>query len=156
MQLVKFPTEAQLAVMADKTPLERRCIEKGLRLTYARRTILSILAQAGAHLTADEIYRHVLKEDAGTTLSVSSIYGNTKALVEAGVIEVRKFQTKQSYYSSLHADTQDQLIDTESGQVIEFRNAALDKLKAAIAKEYGYNIADCRVELYCQNKAPSS
>lgn len=148
MQLATSLAATQRPVMEGKTPLERKCLEKGLRLTYARRTILSILAQAEAHLTADEIYRHVLKDDIGTTLSVSSIYGNTKVLVEAGVIEVRKFQSRQSYYSSLYTDLQDQLIDTESGQVIEFRNAALDKLKAEIAKEYGYSVADCRVELY--------
>lgn len=148
MHLTHSLAEAPRAAIENKTPLERRCLEKGLRLTFARRTILSILAQAEAHLTADEIYRHILKDDIDTTLSVSSIYGNTKMLVQAGVIEVRKFQSKQSYYSSLHTDNQDQLIDTESGQVIEFRNAALDKLKAEIAKEYGYSVTDCRVELY--------
>lgn len=152
MHLAKCPTEKQLTVMAGKSPLERRCIEKGLRLTFARRTILSILEQAGAHLTADEIYRHVLKDDIDTTLSVSSIYGNTKMLVQAGVIEVRKFQSKQSYYSALHTDSQDQLIDTESGQVIEFQNKVLDKIKAEIAAEYGYSVESCRVELYCKNK----
>lgn len=32
--------------------------------------------------------------------------------------------------------------------VIEFRKTALGKLKTDIAQEYGFSIADCRVEFY--------
>lgn len=148
MHLVKRLTERALSAIENITPLERKCLAQGLRLTHTRRTILTILSQAEGHMTADDIYRYVLKENINTPLSLSSIYNNTKSLVDAGVIEVRKFQSKQSFYSAMHMEVQDQLIDTESGQVIEFRNKALDKLKAEIAEEYGFSVADCRVEFY--------
>lgn len=148
MHLVKALANSALSAVESITPLEQKCLAQGMRLTHSRRTILAILAQAEEHMTADDIYRYILKGNINTTLSLSSIYNNTKSLVDAGVIEVRKFQSKQSFYSALHLEAQDRLIDTESGQVIEFRNKALDKLKVEIAEEYGFSVADCRVEFY--------
>jgi Fur family ferric uptake transcriptional regulator len=40
------------------------------------------------------------------------------------------------------------LIDLESGQVIEFQNAALEELKEKIAREMGFELVDHRLELY--------
>jgi Fur family ferric uptake transcriptional regulator len=40
------------------------------------------------------------------------------------------------------------LIDLDTGDVIEFQNLELEKLKEKIAKELGFDLVDHRLELY--------
>ena len=40
------------------------------------------------------------------------------------------------------------LIDIETGQIIEFHNAAIEDLQRKIAAELGYDLVDHRLELY--------
>lgn len=135
-----------LPVSLARTALERKCLNHGVRITYTRRVILDVLQHAKGHLTVEDIYRNATAAD--TNVSLSSVYSNIRKLVDTGVIEQRQFQSRQSYYSGSCSVPHDQLIDIDSGRVIEFRNAVLDKLKADIAQEHGFSIADCRVEFY--------
>lgn len=145
MNLATIRTKNSMPSSLARTDLERKCLKQGVRVTYTRRIILSVLDQAQSHLTVEDIYRLIQTTD---EMSLSTIYSNIRGLVAAGVIERRQFQSKHSYYSGSHSQPQDQLVDIESGTVIEFRNAALDQLKADIAQEYGFSIEDCRVEFY--------
>lgn len=52
------------------------------------------------------------------------------------------------HFIAPNAESSDHLIDIDSGQAINIRNKNLDQLEAEIAREYGYNIEDCRVEFY--------
>lgn len=146
MRVAKPSVIKSLPVTAANTPLERRCLEKGVRLTLARRAILGVLEQATSYMTAEDVYRCILNTDDG--VSVSTIYCNIKGLVDTGVIERRQFQSKTSYYTANHSEPHDRLIDIESGKVIEFRNHLLNKLKADIAQEFGFCADDCHVEFY--------
>lgn len=132
------------------TPLERKCLEQGIRLTNTRRVILAVLEQSTSYMTVEEVYRCLSMDNADRSLSISTIYSNIRSLVESEVIGRRWFKAKQSYYSTTLSESQDQLIDIESGCVIEFRNEKLDKLKADIAREYGFSGSDCRIELYAR------
>lgn len=143
MRLTK-PVSPKL--LADATPLERKCLEQGVRLTPTRKIILTILEQATGHLTVEDIYRYAMKID--TAISVSTIYSNIRGLADADVINKRRFQAKQTYYTATEVEPHDQLIDIASGQVIEFKSKALDKLKTEIAQQHGYSTVDCRIELY--------
>ena len=40
------------------------------------------------------------------------------------------------------------LIDVETGEVHEFQSEAIEKLKAEIAKNMGYDLVECVLELY--------
>ena len=44
------------------------------------------------------------------------------------------------------------LVDLETGRVIEFQNEELEELKARIADELGYELVDHRLELYGRRK----
>lgn len=152
MAVVKNLTTKPLPMSVANTSLEHKCLNQGVCITYSRRIILGILEQATEHLTVEAIYRIALLKDTAVTLS--TVYSSLRKLAKAGVIERRRFQSKQSYYSASDSDSdsgpRDQLVDIDSGRVIEFRNQALDQLKAEIAQEYGFSIADCRVEFYAR------
>ena len=42
----------------------------------------------------------------------------------------------------------DHLINVETGEVIEFRNEAVEELQERIARELGFKLVDHRLELY--------
>ncbi|PCJ31308.1 MAG: transcriptional repressor [Gammaproteobacteria bacterium] len=134
----------------NSTPstLERRCLDRGVRMTKTRRVILGIFENAQRHLTAEDVYRESLKQNCG--FSLSTVYCNTKVLVDIGIVERRQFETKQAYFALSKSEPQDHIIDTHTGNIIEFRNEALDKIKAEIAAEHGYNLTSCRIEIYAQ------
>jgi Fur family ferric uptake transcriptional regulator len=135
-----------LHITQETTVLERKCIESGLRITPARRIILYFISHSEAYLTIEEIYQ--LNQGTDTVVSISSIYSNVKKLVDIGVIEKRQIKSKNKYYSRERYKPKDQIIDIESGKVIEFRDKELDKIKAKIIAEYGFDIDECHVEFY--------
>ena len=46
----------------------------------------------------------------------------------------------------------DHLIDINSGEIIEFIDDEIEKLKKKIANKHGYELIDHRLELYCKKK----
>lgn len=131
---------------ASKTPLEEKCLAKGVRLSYVRKILLELLAQAATHMTTEQIYRQTLTID--VSIHLSSLYNNLRVLADAGVIERHKFQSSQIHYAAPSSEASGLLIDIDSGKIISLNNANLDKLKTEILKEYGYNNKDCRIEFY--------
>ena len=54
----------------------------------------------------------------------------------------------RSRYAIYSNDRHDHLIETESGQVIEFVNDEIEELQHKVAKELGYELTGHRLELY--------
>lgn len=148
MELRHSPNKKPLSTTTANAPLERKCLEKGIRITYARRVILAVLAQSNQHLTVKAIYRIILSTEGETPLPVSTIYSNIRGLADAGIVGRRQLQSKHTYYSVIHTENYDRLVDVETGHVTELHNKTLDKLKADIAQEYGFNLTNCRIEFY--------
>jgi len=128
------------------TSLERRCERKGLRMTVQRRVILGVLDRAADHPSAVEIHRRAREEDA--SISLATIYRTIAILEGAGIIERHMFQSDSAHYEVAHAGEHDHLIDVASGEVVEFSDAAFDRLKRHVARKLGYTLVQCRVELY--------
>lgn len=148
MQFIKSPIRmsAKTITKTGKTVLERKCIQQGLRITGIRQAILDTLEVATRYLSADEIYFKANQDN--DAISMSATYCTLRLLADAGIINRRKLQSKQNFYSKSALESCDHLVDVESGRVIEFHNKALDELKAKIAREYGYSSTDCLVEFY--------
>lgn len=134
--------------------IEAYIVKHGLRLTRLRRIILDILIKQETHLSVAQI--HLLACDNTYDFAVASVYRNINTLVVIGVVESHQFKKGQATYELAGKKPHAHLIDLESGQVIEFRHAALDLLKAEIAKTYGYRTEDCHIELYAHPMENSS
>lgn len=128
--------------------LEKRILSSGLKITRLRRIILEILIQADDHLNVAQI--HSLACQGDDFFALASVYRNMNLMLSIGMLTAHQFKSGQAYYELADTNPHDHLIDLTSGQIIEFRNAALDQLKAKIAKQYGYRSEDCHVEFYAR------
>lgn len=125
--------------------LEQRCSEAGLKMTGQRKTILKILDESKDHPSVEDVYDRAKGEDA--SISIATVYRTLSLLDELDLVIRHEFQEGYSRYE-LNWDHHHHLIDLDSGEVVEFQNNDLEKLKVKIAEELGYELVDHRLELY--------
>jgi len=125
--------------------LEKRCTDAGLKMTGQRRVILKTLEQSEDHPSVDSVFERAKKVDA--SISLATVYRTLSLLEEMDIIVKREFNETFARYD-INTEHHHHLIDMESGEVIEFKNDELEKLKITIAKELGYELLDHRLDLY--------
>lgn len=125
--------------------LEERCAEAGLKMTGQRKVILKVLGDAEDHPSVEDVYERAKKID--SSVSIATVYRTLSLLDELDLVTKHEFQEGYSRYE-LNSDHHHHLVDLETGQVIEFQNDELEKLKILIAHELGYELIDHRLELY--------
>ncbi len=125
--------------------LEAKCAEAGLKMTGQRKTILKVLGDAQDHPSVEDVYERAKQED--KSISIATVYRTLSLLDELDLVIRHEFQEGYSRYE-LNWDHHHHLVDLETGQVIEFQNDELEKLKVQIAKDLGYELVDHRLELY--------
>ena len=134
--------------------LEKTCQERGLRLTEQRKIIVRLLEETildtKFHPDVDEIYNRAIKID--KKISVATVYRTVKLLEENGIIDKHEFKAGKARYEVSTDNHHDHLIDINSGEIIEFIDDDIEKLKKKIANKHGYELIDHRLELYCKKK----
>ena len=108
--------------------IEKLCAERGMRMTEQRRVIARVLSNAEDHPDVEELYRRASAID--PHISIATVYRTVRLFEEAG------------------DDHHDHLIDTKTGEVIEFFDAEIERLKAEIARKLGYELVGHKLELY--------
>lgn len=131
--------------------LEQRCQEKGLKMTEQRRIIARVLSEATDHPDVEQVYQRASAYD--KHISIATVYRTVKLFEEANILERHDFRglnpkESRARYEEAPTEHHDHLIDIESGEVIEFRNEAIEQLQKKIAEELGYRLVDHRLELY--------
>ena len=134
--------------------LEKICQDRGLRLTEQRKVIVRLLEETISdtkfHPDVDEIYNRAIKID--KKISVATVYRTVKLLEENGIIDKHEFKAGKARYEVSTDNHHDHLIDINSGEIIEFIDDDIEKLKKRIANKHGYDLIDHRLELYCKKK----
>ncbi len=134
--------------------LEKKCQERGLRLTEQRKVIVRLLEETifdtKFHPDVDEIYNRAIKID--KKISVATVYRTVKLLEENGIIDKHEFKAGKARYEVSTENHHDHLIDINTGDIIEFIDDDIEKLKKKIANKHGYELIDHRLELYCKKK----
>ncbi|PZO78541.1 MAG: transcriptional repressor [Micavibrio aeruginosavorus] len=125
--------------------LEQRCINAGLKMTGPRKTILKVLDEAMDHPSVEVVYERAKAID--SSISIATVYRTLNMLDELDLVTRHEFNESFSRYET-NMEHHHHLIDLETGEVIEFQNAALEELKERIAREMGYELIDHRLELY--------
>jgi Fur family ferric uptake transcriptional regulator len=128
------------------TRIEKRCVEKGLRMTDQRRVIARVLSEAVDHPDAEELYRRASGID--PHISIATVYRTVKLFEDAGILERHDFRDGRSRYEEVAESHHDHLIDVQTGKVIEFRNEDIEALQRRVAEELGFELVDHRLELY--------
>ena len=126
--------------------IEKLCAERGMRMTEQRRLIARVLSNAEDHPDVEELYRRASAID--PHISIATVYRTVRLFEEAGVVEKHDFGDGRSRYEEAGDDHHDHLIDTKTGEVIEFFDAEIERLKAEIARKLGYELVGHKLELY--------
>lgn len=123
----------------------------GLKVTQPRIRILELLEEAGnKHVTADDIYRVLMKAD--EDVGLATVYRVLNQFEAAGLVVKHNFEGGQAYYELDSGDHHDHMVCVETGKVIEFSNAEIERLQAEIAAEHGYEIEDHSLVIYVRPK----
>lgn len=126
--------------------IEKLCAERGMRMTEQRRVIARVLSAAEDHPDVEELYRRASAID--PHISIATVYRTVRLFEEAGVVEKHDFGDGRSRYEEAGDDHHDHLIDTKTGEVIEFFDAEIERLKNEIARKLGYELVGHKLELY--------
>ena len=115
-------------------------------MTEQRRVICRVLSDASDHPDVEEIYRRSIAID--SKISIATVYRTMRLLEDADVIEKLDLRDGRARYEENRDEHHYHLVDVKTGEVIEFKNDELERLKVKIAKELGYDIIGDRLELY--------
>lgn len=118
--------------------IERKCAERGLRMTEQRRVIAKVLSDANDHPDAEELYRRAADMD--PNISLATVYRTVRLFADANIIETHDFRDGRARYETADEDHHDHLIDVVSGEVIEFVDEEIEALQERIAKKLGYEL----------------
>lgn len=126
--------------------LEKRCIERGLKMTEQRRVIARVLSDSSDHPDVEQLYRRVTAID--PRISIATVYRTVRLFEEADILEKHDFGDGRARYEEAPQEHHDHLIDVQSGKVIEFTDPQIEELQRAIARKLGYKLVDHRLELF--------
>ena len=129
-----------------KVSIEKKCIDKGVKLTDQRKIIAKIMSDADDHPDVDELYKRVSKID--SKISIATVYRTVKLFEEFGILAKHEFKGNKARYEELNENHHDHLIDIKSGEIIEFVDDEIEKLQKKVADKYGYELVDHKLELY--------
>jgi Fur family transcriptional regulator, ferric uptake regulator len=111
--------------------------KSGLRRTAQRDLIMEIFLRTEEHLTSEDLYWLVQKDDA--TVGHTTVYRTLKLLTEAGLAREVRFGDNKTYYEHhYNHDHHDHMICTECGKVIEFLSQAIESLQDEMADKLGF------------------
>ena len=126
--------------------IEKKCIQKGIRLTDQRRLVAKAMSDSHDHPDVDELHKRVNKLD--SKISIATVYRTVKLFEEAGVVAKHDFKGNKARYEQAPHDHHDHLIDINTGEITEFVDEDIEKLQKKVAEKLGYKLVDHRLELY--------
>lgn len=126
--------------------IEKRCLEKGMKMTDQRRVIARVISDSHDHPDVEEVYRRASAVD--SNISIATVYRTVRLFEEENIIEKHDFGDGRARYEESSEKHHDHLIDVKSGKIIEFVNEEIERLQKEIARKHGYKLVDHRLELY--------
>ena len=144
--------------MTEEQEVFHRHIQRaGLKRTAQRDLILEVFLRTEKHLTSEDLYRLVQKED--PTIGQTTVYRTLKLLTEAGLArEVRFGDGRTRYEHNYKHPHHDHMICTECGKTIEFFSAELEAIQDAIAAKHHFQTTHHTLRMFgfcatCQREA---
>ncbi|KAA3648598.1 MAG: ferric iron uptake transcriptional regulator [Proteobacteria bacterium] len=125
--------------------------EAGLKVTLPRLQILEFLtANKGKHYTAEDLFTEMKMAD--QDLGLATIYRVLNQFETAGLVIKHQFDENQAVFEIDTGEHHDHMVDIDSGKVIEFYDAKLEKLQEQIAAKHGFELIDHKMVLYVKKK----
>ena len=113
--------------------------KRGLKRTAQRDLILDIFLRTEEHLSSEDLYRLVQKDD--PSIGQTTVYRTLKLLTEAGLArEVRFGDGRTHYEHNYKHEHHDHMICSECGRIIEFFSAELEAIQDAMAAKHRFEV----------------
>ena len=124
----------------------------GLKVTVPRVRILQILESSNQrHLSAEDVYRSLL--DAGEDAGLATVYRVLTQFESAGLVTRHNFDGGHAVFELNRGDEHhDHMVCTETGKVVEFHNADIERLQTEIAATHGFELVGHSLVLYVRPK----
>ncbi len=123
----------------------------GLKVTLPRLRVLEMLGDsAEKHMTADDVYRGLI--DSGEDIGLATVYRVLNQFEAAGLVVKHNFEGGQAFYELDGGEHHDHMICVETGKVIEFVSADIERLQHEIAEQHGYQLEDHSLVMYVRPK----
>jgi Fur family transcriptional regulator, ferric uptake regulator len=111
----------------------------GLKRTAQRDLILEVFLRTEKHLSSEDLYQLVKKED--PTIGQTTVYRTLKLLSDAGLArEVRFGDGRTHYEHNYKHQHHDHMICIECGEIIEFYSEELEAIQDAMAAKHGFEV----------------
>ncbi len=124
--------------MGETIEIDRILRDAGLRVTHQRTAIVSLLAAADDHPSADDLLAQARALD--DTMSFATVYRTLAVLEDAGLIHKLTFDGAPARYEMTPQSAHDHLVDVDTGELIEIPGTEIADLRQRIAAEMGYEI----------------
>ena len=123
-----------------------RLKERGLKSTGQRDDIARVFFDHGHHISAEELYAEVKKIN--PHVGYATIYRTLRLLKECELLYERHFDEGQARYEAVGERHHDHFICERCGRIIEFENAAIERMQNIVARDLGVTLTRHKMELY--------
>lgn len=121
--------------------------ENNLRRTPERNRIVEEIKNLGNHFDADELVFQIKQK--GISVSRATVYRTLALLEESGCVRKFRFDENHFHYElRTRAASHAHLVCMCCGRIIEFDDAALDRIQKRICQENNYQPVRRNVEIY--------
>lgn len=138
--------------MTEEQELFLKHIQKaGLKRTSQRDLILEVFLRTEEHLSSEDLYNLVKKED--PSIGQTTVYRTLKLLTEAGLArEVRFGDGRTHYEHNYNHEHHDHMICVECGKIIEFFSPPLEAIQDEMAEKHGFEMTSHSLRMwgYCK------
>ncbi|MHA6495359.1 ferric iron uptake transcriptional regulator [Pseudomonas borbori] len=123
----------------------------GLKVTLPRVKILQMLDSAEQrHMSAEDVYKSLM--EAGEDVGLATVYRVLTQFEAAGLVVRHNFDGGHAVFELADGGHHDHMVCVDSGQVIEFFDAEIEKRQKEIVQEHGFELVDHNLVLYVRTK----
>lgn len=129
---------------------------QGLKLTNQRKVILDIFLKTQRHVSVEELYLLVKKQD--PAIGQTTVFRTLKLLCEVGLAGEVDFGDRSLRYEMRYGhEHHDHLVCVECGSYIEAMDPRIEQLQDTLCARFGFIPQKHRMEIYgvcrdCQGK----
>lgn len=151
---IEIKTSTEILIQREKldeASLKRIIREMGLKVTTQRLSILKSLSRGRAHVTAQEVFEIVHKDE--PEMGFATVYRFLKNLTEKGYVTEVRMGGLPARYELTPRSHHDHLTCLHCGKIVEFEHKGIEDLQLHVARENGFQLTGHVLELYgiCPN-----
>ncbi|HNY46557.1 MAG TPA: ferric iron uptake transcriptional regulator [Casimicrobium sp.] len=129
--------------------------DAGLKATLPRMKVLDLFQGSKVrHMTAEDVYRLLMDE--GLDVGLATIYRVLTQFEQAGLLKRHHFEGGKSIFELNEGDKHDHIVCVNTGRVVEFHNAEIEKRILKIVKDHGFELVDHVLHIRALAPVPES